>query len=132
VYGWSFRPMNQGVSISLDKTEHAHGQQSLRLSFDGKHNPELDAACTYANVQPRTSYYFYGWIKTKNITTENGLEFRIRPSSPTKPGVTATREVHGTNPWTEVDLNWNSPSDTHLVQICVSREASDNPEVRKP
>jgi len=129
-YSWGFRPIDQGVSIALDKKEHTNGQQSLRLSFDGKHNPNLDAACTYANVQPGTSYYFYGWIKTSDITTENGIEFRIRPSSQLKPAITSTREMHGTNPWTELDLQWTSPSDAHHVQICVSREPSDNPEVR--
>jgi len=129
-YSWGFRPIDQGVSITLDKKEHTNGQQSLRLSFDGKHNPDLDAACTSANIQPGANYYFYGWIKTRDITTENGIELRIRPSSLLKPAVTSTREIHGTNPWTELDLHWTSPSDAHRVQICVSREPSDNPEVR--
>lgn len=129
-YSWGYHSIEQGVSISLDKTEHTNGQQSLRLSFDGKHNPDLDAACAFANVQPSTNYYFYGWIKTRNITTENGIELRIRPSSLLKPAVTSTHEIHGTNPWTELDLHWTSPSDAHRVQICVSREPSDNPDVR--
>jgi tetratricopeptide (TPR) repeat protein len=129
-YSWFFRPIDQGVSIAIDRTEHTNGQQSLRLSFDGKHNPDLDVACTLANVQPSTNYYFSGWIKTKEITTENGVELRIRPRISSKPGVTTTRELHGTNPWTELDLQWSSPADTRSVQICVAREPSDNPEVR--
>jgi tetratricopeptide (TPR) repeat protein len=131
-YSWSFQQIDQGVSIGFDKTEHMSGggQQSLRLSFDGKHNPHLDAACTAVNVQPSTSYYFSGWVKTKEITTENGIEFRIRTSTPAKVNVTNTREVHGTNPWTELELDWTSPPGVHYAQICVSREPSDNPEVR--
>jgi tetratricopeptide (TPR) repeat protein len=131
-YAWRFQPMAQGVSIGFDRTEHTSGggQQSLRLSFDGKHNPNLEAACTLVNVQPSSSYYFSGWIKTRSITTGDGIEFRIRTWSPTKVSITNTQEMHGTNPWTEVDLDWSSPADAHVAQICISREPSDNPEVR--
>lgn len=131
-YSWGFRPIDQGVSIGFDKSEHTSGggQQSLRLSFDGKHNPNLDAACTFANVQPNTNYYFSGWFKTRDITTENGVHFRLRAFRPGKTEVTDSREIHGTNPWTEVEMDWTSPPDTHLAQICVSREPSDSPEVR--
>jgi tetratricopeptide (TPR) repeat protein len=129
-YAWRFRPLEQGISIGFDKSEKTSGQQSLRLSFDGKHNPNLDAACTLANVQPSTSYYFSGWIKTKEITTQNGIEFRLRSVNPSKPYVVNTREVHGTNPWTELDMRWSSPPDAHQVAVCVTREPSDNPEVR--
>lgn len=131
-YSWSFHPVEQGVSIGFDKTEHTSGggEQSLRLSFDGKHNPNLDAACTYVNVQPGTNYYFSGWIKTKGLTTENGIEFRIRSFKAGKASVTSTREIHGTNGWTEVDLDWTSPTDAHVAQICITREPSDNPDVR--
>jgi len=131
-YSWRFHPIEQGVSIGFDKTEHTSGggEQSLRLSFDGKHNPNLDAACTNVNVQPSTNYYFSGWIKTKDITTENGIEFRIRTFNHGKVTVTSTREVHGTNPWTELDLDWTSPADAHAAQICIAREPSDNPDVR--
>jgi tetratricopeptide (TPR) repeat protein len=131
-YSWGFHPIEQGVSIGFDRTEHTSGggEQSLRLSFDGKHNPNLDAACTYVNVQPSTNYYFSGWIKTKDITTENGIEFRIRTFNHGKVNVTSTREIHGTNPWTELDLDWTSPADAHTAQICITREPSDNPDVR--
>jgi len=131
-YAWRFQPIVQGVSVGFDRTEHTSGggQQSLRLSYDGKHNPNLDAACTFVNVQPGTTYYFSGWIKTKNITTENGIEFRIRTASPTKVNVANTPELHGTNPWTEVHLDWSSPPDAHFAQVCVTREPSDNPDVR--
>ncbi|HTZ34033.1 MAG TPA: tetratricopeptide repeat protein [Methylomirabilota bacterium] len=131
-YSWHFRPLDQGVSIGFDKAEHTSGggQQSLRLSFDGKHNPDLDAACTQVNVQPSTNYYFSGWIKTRDLTTESGIQFRIRGYYSKTPDALSTREIHGTNPWTEVELDWTSAPDAHLAQICVRREASENPDVR--
>jgi tetratricopeptide (TPR) repeat protein len=129
-FAWHFQPIVQGVSINLDKTEKVSGSQSLRLSFDGKHNPNLEAACTIAVVQPGTTYRFSGWIKTKGITTENGIGFRLRSVEDNKIPVVNTREVHGTNPWTFVDQTWRAGQSTHRVQICVFRDPSDNPEVR--
>jgi tetratricopeptide (TPR) repeat protein len=129
-YSWRFQPLTQGVNIVFDKSEQATGQRSLRFSFDGKHNPNQDLACTYANVQPGTNYQFSGWIKTKDVTTENGLEFRIGAPGNSRVTVGSTREVHGTNPWTVIEQKWSSPSDVHEVQVCVAREPSDNPDVR--
>jgi tetratricopeptide (TPR) repeat protein len=41
-FSWGF-PTNvvQGISTSFDRAEKLSGAQSLRLSFDGKHNPNL-------------------------------------------------------------------------------------------
>src|SRR5215469_196364 len=77
-FSWHFQQsIMQGVSIGLDRSEKLSGNQSLRLSFDGKHNPNLEAACAIGIVQPRNTYHFSAWIKTKNITTENGVGFRV-------------------------------------------------------
>jgi Tetratricopeptide repeat len=127
-FSWHFQPMVQWVNVGLDKTEMHSGRQSLRLSFDGRHNPDVEAACTIAIVQPSTPYHFSGWIQTKEITTEYGIEFRLRSSEDNT--VIKTREVHGSNPWTPVDQTWNSGPNIHRVQICITREPSDNPEVR--
>jgi len=127
-FTWNFKPIVQGVSIGLDKSEKHSGKQSLRLGFDGKHNPDLEAACTTGVVQPDTVYHFSAWVMTKEITTEFGIGFRLR--SLEENTLTRTREVHGSNPWLLVDQVWTSGQDTHRVQICVAREPSDNPELR--
>jgi len=129
-FAWRFQSIVQGVSISLDKGQKFSGNQSLRLSFDGKHNPNLEAACTLALVQPGTTYRFSGWIKTQDITTEYGVGFRLRAVEPDKTPIVITREIHGTNPWTHVEETWIAGPNVHRVQICVSRDPSDNPDVR--
>jgi tetratricopeptide (TPR) repeat protein len=131
-FAWHFQPLMQGVSISFDKTERLSGNQSLRLSFDGKHNPNLEAACALGIVQPGTTYHFSGWIKTKDITTEHGVGFRIfsygTPGGPVLD--TRTRQIYGNNPFTLIDQSWTAGPDVHAVRICVIRDPSDNPEVR--
>ena len=129
-FAWRFPPIVESVSISLDKGQKFSGNQSLRLSFDGKHNPNLEAACTLAVVDPGTTYRFSGRIKTEDITTEHGIDFRLRAVEPDKTPVVNTREIHGTNPWTTVEETWIAGPNVHRVQICVSRDPSDNPDVR--
>jgi len=129
-FSWGYRPIVQGVIVGVDRSEKLNGLQSLRLAFDGKHNPNLDAACTLGIVQPKTTYYFSAWVKTKDITTENGIGFRVYTPDDYKAAVLKTHEFHGTLPWTLVDGDWISSPNTHRVNVCVTREPSDNPEVR--
>jgi|SRR5208283_4668681 len=128
-FSWHYPAIAQGVSISTDKGEKLSGNQSLRLSFDGKHNPDLEAVCTLAIVQPSTTYRFSGWIKTKSITSDEGIGFRLRAVDGTAP-VVNTQQMIGTNPWTLVEQSWTSGANVHRMQICVTRDASENPEVR--
>jgi tetratricopeptide (TPR) repeat protein len=129
-FAWHFEPLVQGVSIGFDKSEKLSGNQSLRLTFDSKHNPNLDAACALGIVQPGTSYLFSGWLKTRDITTEQGIGFRIRSLGNNRIPIVKTRELRGTNAWTLVDQTWNAAPDIHRVQVCVGRDASENAEVR--
>ena len=129
-FSWQYHPIEQGVSIDLDKTEKHSGAQSLRLSFDGRHNPNLEAVCTLVIVQPSTTYRFYGWIKSQGITTDQGIAFRLHPVEGGSAPVANTHEVVGTNPWTRLDQSWTSGRDVHRVRICVIRDASENPDVR--
>ncbi len=120
--------VTQGVSFRLDKTERHSGSQSLRLSFDGKHNPNIEEPCTLGIVQPGTTYHFSSWIKTKDITTEFGLGLMLKSLDDNT--IVNTAEIHGTNPWTMVDQTWTAGPNVHRVLVCVVREPSDNPEVR--
>ena len=129
-FSWKFRPIAQGVSLGFDKTEKHSGSQSLRLSFDGKHNPDLEAACTLAVVQPATDYRFSGWIKTKDVTTEYGVGFRLHSYGISDEPVMNTRQLYGNNPFTMIDQTWTTGPDIRRVVICITREPSDNPEVR--
>jgi hypothetical protein len=130
IFSWHYKPLEDGVRISLDSGDKVSGAQSLRLSFDGKHNPGMEAACISNLVNPSTNYRFAAWIKTRNLTTEQGVRFRIRSlGGPTNP-VVNTPVFQGSMPWTPIDMRWFADANTHGVQICICRDPSDNPDVR--
>jgi tetratricopeptide (TPR) repeat protein len=129
-FAWNFSPLAQGVQTEFDATEKLTGNKSLRVSFDGKHNPNLDVACTMGIVEPGKEYLFSGWIKSKELTTEQGVRFHIQGMGAASAVRTSTQELHGTNAWTFVGQSWTAEPGVHRVSICVGREPSDNPDVR--
>jgi tetratricopeptide (TPR) repeat protein len=129
-FSWVFPSILQGTTFSLDQSEKLSGRQSLRLSFDGQHDPTLEVPCIQAIVQPGTTYHFSGWIKTDALKSDQGIGFRLRPLSEGAPEITNTQQVLGTNPWTDVELVWTAGPRVHRVQICVVRDPSANPDAR--
>ncbi len=131
-FAWGFQSLTQGVTSAYDLTEKHSGNQSLRLTFDGKHNPHIEVACTLVNVSPNTSYHFSAWVKTRNLTSDRGISFHIRPftrANTGAPSVTSS-EIHGTNPWTLIDLTYTAGPDVNHASVCVSRERDLESEVK--
>jgi hypothetical protein len=129
-FAWYFQPIVQGVRTTFDSTQKLSGRQSLRISFDGKHNPNLDVACTLGMVAPGTSYLFSGWIRTQELTTNQGIAFRLRGLGKDPAPSADSREIHGTTSWTVIDMPWTAGPGIRRVLVCVRRDPSDNPDVR--
>jgi tetratricopeptide (TPR) repeat protein len=124
IFSWSFQPIVQGVTAAFDTTEKHSGNQSLRLSFDGKHNPEIEPACVKVIVTPNTDYQLTGWVKTNALTTNHGIGFRVH--SYTDKGeaslVASGQRVYGTTDWTPVDLTYITGPNVKTALVCVYRE----------
>ncbi len=131
-FAWGFQTFADGVTSVYDPTEKHSGNQSLRLTFDGKHNPNVDVACTLTNVSPNTTYQFSGWVKTRNLTSDRGIAFRIHSytRSNTEVAGAFSREIHGTNPWTSIDMPYVSGPDVNRASVCVYRERDLDSEVK--
>lgn len=129
-FSWVYPPIFQGTSISLDTSQKLSGKQSLRLSFDGKHDPLLEAPCTQAVVQPGTTYRFSGWIKTEALSSDQGIGFRLRTVGEGASVITNTQQILGTKPWSDIEQVWTAGPNVRQVVICVARDASTNPEAR--
>jgi Tetratricopeptide repeat len=128
-FAWFFRSLVEGVHTEIDTNEKLSGNQSLRLTFDGKHNPGADLACASGVVTPGTKYLFSGWVKTKDITGDQGIRFHLRSVGNSQVLVERTREIHGTTPWAFIEQDWTAGPGVHLVEVCVSREPSTNADI---
>ena len=124
-FTWSFAPPSGGVRVSFDSKEKHSGRLSLQLGFDGKHNVNFSDVCHLAVVQPATPYHFSAWVRAQALSTDQGIRFRLDWTENSRSSSVDTPEVHGTQPWTKIEMPWTAGSDVHQVRVCVSRNPSD-------
>jgi tetratricopeptide (TPR) repeat protein len=127
-FSWLLSQGTRGVQFGSDTQEKHSGNRSLRLIFDGKFNINFADVCHYVPVEPSTSYLFSAWVKTRALTTDQGLRFRLNPLDTQHSSIANTSEIHGTTPWTRIESPWTSANDVHELQVCLVRFPSEEPE----
>ena len=127
-YSWLFPEGLRNVQISIDAQEKHTGNHSLRLTFDGKSIVSSTEICHYVPVQPLTSYRFSAWVKTRAVTTDQGVRFQLRSLGTEDTSVAVTPDVHDSETWTRIELPWSSENGVQEAQICLVRLLSDQLE----
>jgi tetratricopeptide (TPR) repeat protein len=127
-YSWLFPEGSRSVQFSIDAQEKHSGNHSLRLTFDGKSIVSSTNICHDVPVQLLTSYRFSAWVKTREVTTDQGIRFQLRSLGTQDTSVTATPDVHGSEPWTHIEIPWSAGKDVQEVQVCLVRFLSDQLE----
>jgi tetratricopeptide (TPR) repeat protein len=127
-YAWFLSRNYPGVDLHFDSEERHSGKQSLRVTFDGSTNLNFLDACQNVPVEPLTPYRFSAWLKTRALLTDEGVRFQLYPRGVSNPPIAATPELHGTQPWTRIEMPWKPPAQAHEVQICLARFPSDQAE----
>jgi hypothetical protein len=117
---WRFG-QHQSPVISYDHNVMHSGFRALRLDFDQKNISGFVDVCQPVVVEPKTSYEFSAWLRTKDMAEEGGIFFRIAmPGSQASP-VLETTKLSGTNEWTKVSMTWTSPDESRLAEVCLER-----------
>jgi tetratricopeptide (TPR) repeat protein len=124
IYAWRFKSNARGVQIGFDTGEKYSGQHSLRLTFDGNSDLDFQDVCEFVAVEAKTAYQLSGFMKPRELTTDQGVRIELRSYSTNVAGA-STPDVHGTQPWTRVDTVWNGSPRAEDVEICLRRTASD-------
>jgi hypothetical protein len=127
-YSWFLPEGLRNVQINITAQERHSGDHSLRLTFDGKSIVSSTDICHYVPVEPSTSYRFSAWVKTRAITTDQGVRFQLRSLGTDDTSVAVTPELHGSEPWTQIEIPWSSGNDVQELQVCLIRLLSDQLE----
>jgi tetratricopeptide (TPR) repeat protein len=127
-FAWLIPQDSPAVQIRRDPQEKHSGNHSLRLMFTGRSNVNFNGACHYVPVQPSTAYQFSAWLHTRALTTDQGVRFRLQSIGEQAATAILTPELHGTVPWTRIETSWSSGKDMQLLQVCLVRLPSDQPE----
>jgi tetratricopeptide (TPR) repeat protein len=119
---WRIQPSDQFES-AIDDTVAHDGKRSLRIHFLGTGNVSYRNLTQVAVVQPG-SYEFRAWVRTSEITTDEGMRLEIydaRSPARLKLGIGPFR---GTSPWTYVRESFQVRQGTELIAIAAVRTPS--------
>ncbi|PYR33992.1 MAG: hypothetical protein DMF90_18930 [Acidobacteria bacterium] len=120
VFDWRIRGLNRDVEAALDDGLARTGSRSLRIRFAGRKNVDYSATGQTAYLPPG-AYRFEAFVRTRAITTSEGIRFRIfDPDAPRRLDV-LTDQVGGTSGWTRIEAMVRVPHETALVRINVVR-----------
>ena len=113
----------EGVEVTRDCTTARSEKCSLRISFAGTQNLSFAAASQLAFVRPGT-YRFYAFIRTKALTTDQGIRFRISDAEVPARLDEVFGQFTGSSPWSSVDHDLVVAPKTRLLRIEVIRQPS--------
>jgi hypothetical protein len=119
---WKLRPADGATAARSSVVAHT-GTSSLRVDFQGQANVAFDHVSQTAVVEPGL-YRFRAFVKTDDITTDQGLRFRIADANSPARLEMITDGFTLTHDWTEVDRLVRIPTATRLVTVQVVRQAS--------
>ena len=121
LFNWQI-PQIKGVKVLKDSHTKLEGEKSLLISFDGTKNPHLNIY-QLVIIKPNTKYLFSGFIRTDNITTQNGLIVEIRDWL-TKKIITKTPIFTETMDWKNWELYFKTDKNQNSILVSIKRYPS--------
>jgi hypothetical protein len=119
-FGWRKRD-SVGASTEFDSEIRHAGARSLRITFDGTANLDLDYPQQFVPVEPGRRYRFAAYVRTEGITTNSGVRFQIRdPRQPSDVNI-LTPNLTGTQPWALEEDDVVTGPQTRLLVIALRR-----------
>ena len=122
VFDWQFGTP-QGVVAVRDQQIHQSGLYSYRFDFNTGDNFDFHHLRQTVYVLPGR-YRFEAWMRTANITSDQGIRFRLRASNDRSPGGVVTEALTGTREWTRIEADIDVPSGVPLMEITLVRHPS--------
>src|SRR5260370_751332 len=120
-FSWLISQGDRNAQSSIDTQEKHSGNRSLRLIFDGKSNVYFSGVCHYVPVKPSTAYLFSAWVKTRALTSDQGIRFQLHALGAQDTSSLFPSEFHGPVAWTLLELPWSSPKTVQELQVCIVR-----------
>jgi hypothetical protein len=122
VFDWNL-PSEPYIDVAVDQSTACSGQHSLRLAFIGNENPAYEGPWQIAWVAPG-SYSLEACVQTENLSSSEGLRFRLFSSESPRKLLSETEQIGGTGSWRRIRQRFIVPAGTKAVEIRLVRDRS--------
>lgn len=112
-----------GAEISFDSSITLEGKRSIKIVFNGKENVDFYQIYQRIPLKPNTEYVLETHMRTKSITTKNGLKIEITGIGPTF--YKASESLIGDNDWRELIVPFKTPTQSRGGVVRIRRERAD-------
>ena len=119
-FDWNLQKTD-GVAVERDAAVKHSGAYSLRIRLEGKQNLTSVPVSQAAAVTPG-SYRFEAWVKTQELSTDQGVILRLEGTNGRLDA--RTEPLLGTSAWQPLRLSVCVPADAKLVAFSMSRQPS--------
>ena len=119
---WKIRRA-EGVEVTRDSSNAQQGRWSLRIRFEGKENLAYSHITQRAVVKPGP-HRFEAWVRTEEITTDQGIGWRIFDAESASRLDVKTEQLVGTTKWTRLEKVFEVPVQTRLLEVQLCRRSS--------
>jgi tetratricopeptide (TPR) repeat protein len=122
-FDWREDPVT-GASFGSDTDVVHAGRRALRITFDGGENLDFKNLWQFSLVEPRHHYHFSAYLRLDGISTDSGIRFAINDSFHPAALQILTPDLVGSHPWSQVEADLVTGSDTNLLTIALRRVPS--------
>ncbi len=113
----------EGARVRRDSGTSAEGRWSLRLDFDGTRNLAYQAVSQRAVLGPGR-WIFEARVRTRDVTTDEGVGFRIYEADAPQRLLADTERLTGTHGWAPLTAEFVVTAPARLVVIQIVRSPS--------
>jgi hypothetical protein len=118
---WTFHP-SRSVRIQRVSAPVFSGSSSMEIDFDGSENVEFNDLAENVIIEPGR-YHFKAWVRTSELTTDQGISFRLAdPSNRQNPVITSM--LTQTHDWTPIEMDFLWSGSMRPLRIEVVRHVS--------
>ena len=108
---------------ALRVPESHSGKWALRIEFNGSSNVNYNQILKMAVLASGT-YRFQAYVRTENLTTDQGVFFHISDMRPAGNTSIETQPSLGTTGWHKIETRFTTSAPTHLMEVHVVRRPS--------
>jgi hypothetical protein len=122
-FDWRIQPSTD-LFITRESEDDYPGKDALRVDFTIPANDDNEPAYQLVPVSPDHRYHLAAYVRSDSITSGSGPRLRVRDPFCGTCLDQETAPVTGSSPWRQLELNFSTGAETHLVRVSVWRPRS--------